>query len=396
MTEKRLFAITKDMDSYLLILKIAERCNYSVLQSSNMPEIQAGYKSFNPSLVILDLDFGDMDGVMLLNYLSNIQCKTPIIIMGHEDERLIMAIKHIGEVKGLIISGVLKKPLEEDELEQALGGLVHNKVAQVDAIKLARALEDNNFEMYYQPKIHIKNKQLHGMESLIRWRQHNGEMIPPMEFIPVAEESGLIIPLTHWVIRRVFEDCSKFSKHNKGRLVRFYINLSPKILNNLAFPDEVAKLAKECEVSPASIGFEVTESGVSHQSEAILEVLTRLRILGFALSIDDFGTGYSSIAELQRLPFNELKVDKRFVNDLANSSATETIVRSTIELGHNLGMDLVAEGVETFEILNMLHNLDCDISQGYLMSKPLSMNDFIKWCDKHIDDNLYWDGEEEL
>lgn len=388
MSEKRMLILTNDQNSDLVLRNMTTQHNYEVQEVHNMHEIQSCYETFRPHVIILDLEFGDMDGVLLLNYLVSIQCKAPTIIMGLEDERLLSAIKHIGEVKGLKISGVLKKPLQEDKLARMIDKLDQHIMEHIDAKKLAIALEANQFEMYYQPKIHIKSKQLRGLEALVRWKQSNGDMVQPMEFIPIAEESGLIVPLTHWIIHKVFQDSGKYHMNNIN--MRFAINLSPKILTDVVFPDEVAKLAVECNVQPKNICFEITESGISNQSEIILEVLTRLRIHGFSLSIDDFGTGYSSIAELQRLPFTELKVDRSFVSDLSDSSATQTIVNSTITLGHNLGMEIVAEGVETEEVMSMLENLDCDVAQGFLISKPLSTQDLEKWYTQHIDDNLNW------
>jgi EAL domain-containing protein (putative c-di-GMP-specific phosphodiesterase class I) len=322
-----------------------------------MHEVQSSCEAIKPDLIMLDLNFGDMDGVLLLNYLSNIKCKSPTIIIGFEDERLLLAIKHIGEVKGLTISGILKKPLQTDKIELILKGLEHSIIEHINDSTIAKALEENRFDMYYQPKIHIKTKRLHGLESLIRLKHQNGDIISPAHFIPIAEKSGLIVPLTHWVIRRVFEDCYKFN--NNQLEVKFAINLSPNMLHDIVFPDEIFKLAKECNVTPKHICFEVTETGVSHQSDTIMEVLTRLRLHGFYLSIDDFGTGYSSIAELQRLPFNELKIDQRFIANLHNDQTTHTIVRSTIDLGHNLGMELVAEGIESHEIMGLLEKLQC-------------------------------------
>lgn len=388
MPEKRMLIMTNDQGADLSLHSIGALHKYTLQSIHHMHEIQKTYTEFKPHVVMLDLNFGDIDGVQLLNYMSNILCKAPIIIMGYEDERLLSAIKHIGEVKGLKISGILKIPLQEDKLKQILQKLDQRIMERIDATKLAKALEEKQFQMYYQPKIHIKSKQLGGLEALVRWKKSNGEMVQPMDFIPIAEESGLIVPLTHWIVRKVFEDCGKYN--NGPKKLRFAINLSPKILNDIVFPDQIAKLASECKVDPENICFEITESGISNQSEIILEVLTRLRMQGFSLSIDDFGTGYSSIAELQRLPFNELKVDRSFVSELTDSSATQTIVRSTINLGHNLGMEVVAEGVETEEVMTMLENLECDISQGFLISKPLSNKDLEAWYDQHIDDKQNW------
>lgn len=209
----------------------------------------------------------------------------------------------------------------------------------------------------------------------------------PDEFIPLTEESGLIEPLTNWVVNKVIQQCQIF--HAKNKDLKFSINLSSFTLNDPVFPDELLKVTKLHKIPPQNICLEVTESGVSHKSEIILEVLTKIRMLGFSLSIDDFGTGYSSIVELQRLPFTELKVDKRFVLDLLEKN-TEIIVRSIIELGHNLDLVLVAEGVENQQIFDRLVELNCDIAQGYHIAKGLSIEDLEKWYTAHINEDLTW------
>ncbi len=388
MEEKQQLIISTDAASIQLIEKIAVEFNFTSTTIQAMHQLQSVYDKLQPQLIILDLNFGEMDGIQLVNYLHNIHCKSSLILIGSEDERLLMAVKHVAETKQLLVIDFTQKPLQVHSLHKIYDYVDLKSPKKINASSIAKALENNAFSMVYQPKIDIKSKKLLGLEALIRWNHSSGIVIPPNDFIHIAEESGLIAPLTHWVIRQVFEDYSNY--HKTKPAVQFALNLSPKMLTDLVFPLEAAKLAKEYGVDPTSICFEITETGVSHQSSIILEVLTHLRVLGFSLSIDDFGTGYSSIAELQRLPFNELKVDRSFVLELANSNATKTIVKSTIELGHNLNMSLVAEGVESQDVLNILEELNCDNIQGYLVSRPVSMADLDIWHAQFIDKNETW------
>ncbi len=386
MSEKTLLILTKDANLDLSLRHVASQHEYKPISLQSTHEIQNIYHLYKPNLIVLDLHFGEMDGVLLLNYLYHIRCNSPIILIGGEDERLLLAIKCIGQAKGLKIQGAFKKSLTEVEFEKKLL-IIDKKSAPFSPTEIARALENKHFVIYYQPQIEIKTKKLCGFEALIRW-ELLGNIVEPEEFILTSEESGLIVPITHYVIRKVFEQCHWFIQ--KGPLLRISINLSPKILTDLAFPDEMEGLLKEFKIPANNICLEVTESGISHQSETILEVLTRLRIMGFLLSIDNFGTGYSSIAELQRLPFTELKLDKSFILDLAENKSTQIIVRSSIELGHNLGLTLVAEGVETEAPMNLLESLNCGIAQGYLISKAIPVNNLENWFSQHIDHNLIW------
>ncbi len=246
--------------------------------------------------------------------------------------------------------------------------------------ELRNAIDRDQLELYYQPKISIQNCQLFGAEALVRWNHPKHGFISPEEFIPMAERTRTIKSLTLWVLKRAFQHCAEW--HKQGQEIKISVNLSAKDLLDPNLPDIIAGVTASSGVKPEWIILEITESSIMTDPERALTVIDRLNTMGFELAVDDFGTGYSSLAYLKKMPLSELKIDKSFVEDIQNSENDAIIVKATINLAHNLGLHVTAEGVENQEILNRLKGYDCDIAQGYYFSKPLAVDDFNDWMAK--------------
>lgn len=247
--------------------------------------------------------------------------------------------------------------------------------------ELRHAIDRKQLFLLYQPKIDLPSGRLTGVEALIRWKHPEHGIVPPDEFIPVAERSGLIKPLTLWVLESALGQCRAWQQ--AGLPLSVAVNLSARNLHDLELPEQVARHLRASGVAPASLELEITESVVMSDPARAMDVLTRLSALGAKLSIDDFGTGYSSLGYLKRLPVHQLKIDKSFIIDLARNSGDTVIVRSTIELAHNLGLTVVAEGVETPEVRKKLIELRCDSAQGYGIGRPMAAEDVVRWLDAH-------------
>ena len=243
--------------------------------------------------------------------------------------------------------------------------------------ELRYAIDHGQLILHYQPKISHKTASIMGVEALVRWQHPQHGMIPPDDFIPLAEASGLIQPLAMWVLQAALQQSVKW--HAAGFKFTVSINLSTRNLLDGDLPNRVAKLLTNYKVKPEWIVFEITESAVMAEPDLALETLIKLNKIGIQLSLDDFGTGYSSLAYLKKLPVSEIKIDKSFIKDMELDSSDTVIVRSTIALGHNLGMKVVAEGVENSEIWDLLSTLGCDVSQGYYMSRPLTAEALGEW-----------------
>jgi EAL domain-containing protein (putative c-di-GMP-specific phosphodiesterase class I) len=223
--------------------------------------------------------------------------------------------------------------------------------------------------LHYQPKADLGSGQIRSVEALVRWQHPDHGLLGPGEFIPLAERTGLIHPLTRWVLDTALEQAARW--RHAGRRLSVAVNVSTRSLLDPAFPDQVAGQLTTWQVPPDLLTLEITESAVMAEPDRALEVLGRLHAFGVGLAVDDFGTGYSSMAYLKELPVDELKIDRSFVGQMATSPSDAVIVRSTIDLGHNLGLRVVAEGVETPHAWDELTALGCDSAQGYLLGRPV-------------------------
>ena len=244
--------------------------------------------------------------------------------------------------------------------------------------ELRQAVQRDELELHYQPNISIHTGRAAYAEALVRWRHPSHGLMMPDEFVPLAEQSGSIGALTKWVLRKAIQECGGWKARGMPMIVA--VNLSPLDLFDSELPSYVSGLLTEVNLPPSWLVLEITETAIMRDPAYALKILRDLKGRGIRLSIDDFGTGYSSLAHLKRLPVDELKIDKSFVLNLTSQSTDDAvIVRSTIELGHNMGLKVIAEGVETIESLDILTRLGCDMAQGYYMSPPIPAMDLLKW-----------------
>ena len=243
---------------------------------------------------------------------------------------------------------------------------------------LRSAIETNQLLLRYQPKVNLKTGKVHGVESLVRWLHPEHGMMQPDEFVPLAEQTGMIVPLSLWVLREGLQSFHLYQSEDLNLDVA--INLSVRNLHDPQFPDKVAGLIEENGADPGRLRFEITETAIMADPGRALEVLNRLSEMGVKLSIDDFGTGYSSLAHLKQMPVDELKIDKSFVMGMLDDENDEMIVRSIIDLAHNIGITVVAEGVESQAVYDKLKAMGCDSAQGYFMCSPINADELLAWC----------------
>ena len=239
------------------------------------------------------------------------------------------------------------------------------------------ALESGEFVMFYQPKVRLMDGRVAGAEALIRWEHPTLGLVPPDEFIPLVEKTVLLRPLTHYVAESVLKQWKEWA--GMGIRIPIAINVSPRSLLDADFPDSIRQLLQETQVPPAFLRIELTEGFLMGDSGRSIAVLDALSNIGVGLSIDDFGTGYSSLSYLKRLPIEEIKVDRSFVMQMHVDANDFMIVRATVDLGRNLGLRVVAEGVEDLATFDRLADFGCDEAQGYYISKPLSAVEFTRW-----------------
>ncbi|HZO93441.1 MAG TPA: EAL domain-containing protein [Candidatus Baltobacteraceae bacterium] len=242
---------------------------------------------------------------------------------------------------------------------------------------LRRAVDAGALLLHYQPKLDIRTASVHSVEALVRWPHPELGVLPPDQFIPLAEQTGVIVPLTRWVLSEAIRQLAAWDR--QGLRLGMAVNLSLNALREPQLPEIVADLLFEHAIEPQRLTLEVTESAVMSDDGRMQRPLERLAELGVALAIDDLGTGYSSLSNLKRLPVAEIKIDKSFVISMAADAKDGEIVRLISDLGHALGLRVVAEGVETSDALEQLTALGCDVAQGYYLSRPLSADGFERW-----------------
>ena len=243
--------------------------------------------------------------------------------------------------------------------------------------KLRRAIEYGELELHYQPLVSLKTNHVIGVEALARWSPSELGPIPPDEFIPLAERTGLIGPFTQWVIKTVFHQHEVWE--DAGVTVPISVNLSMTNLQEQRLPDQVAELSQASRVPAGLLEFEVTESMIMVNPMRAIQVLTRLNAIGVPLAIDDFGTGYSSLGYLKRMPVQKIKIDKSFIVDGLEDKGNGLIVESIIHLAHNLGLEVVAEGVENQQTMDRLATFGCDAAQGYHIGYPIPAGELTSW-----------------
>lgn len=239
--------------------------------------------------------------------------------------------------------------------------------------------DDEQLSMVYQPKIDLKSQVICGVEALCRWRHPHLGLVPPDEFVRHAEQTGAISELTRWTFEAALRELARWSVG--GFDLSLAINLSARMLHDEAIPKLLTSIARSYNIDPQRIIIEITESAIVHDPLTARKNVYHLADAGFELAIDDYGTGYSSLSALQSLPIRELKIDRSFVLDMLSNPASDVIVRSTVDLAHNLGMRVVAEGVETRDHFNRLRQLYAGIAQGYFISIPLNGQDFLDFLD---------------
>ena len=244
---------------------------------------------------------------------------------------------------------------------------------------LPKAIEENQLLLHYQPKISLRDRNVIGLEALVRWDHPEHGIIPPDQFIPIVELGDSIISLTDWVINQALEDCKIW--HEQGFLFTIAVNISALNIQDQEFLDKLNQLISKHEINASYLHLELTESVIMSDTVKSASTIEGIHEQGHAISIDDYGTGYSSLAYLKNLSVDELKIDRSFVMNMDSDENDAVIIKSTIDMSHNLGLQVTAEGVETKDVLELLDMLDCEFAQGYYISRPLPCDQILPWLE---------------
>lgn len=340
-------------------------------------------------LLICDLEMPGLDGIELLHRVASLNCNAAVIIVSGREQNLISAVELMARADGLQVLGSLQKPLDTAAFSQLLSQLKaqtqshKNSVQQqqqhplLDFKELSEALQQHRFVLHYQPKVDVQSGQLAGVEALVRLQHPNRGLIYPGHFIAVCERFNLIDALSYEVLLLAIAQLQQW--RIAGFIPKISVNLSATSFENAFFLQQVNQLLADSAIDPTQLMFEVTETAVIRNMGQALAFLSRLRLSGFGLSIDDYGTGYSSVKQLSQIPFTELKIDRSLIDGIASRRHLQVILSSTLSMCQQLGIQVVAEGVESHADWQYLQQFNGLVAQGYYLAKPMPCQALEQW-----------------
>ncbi|SDX84700.1 EAL domain-containing response regulator [Lysobacter enzymogenes] len=327
-------------------------------------------------LVLVDLDMPGMDGIEFIDRLAQQRLARAVLVVSALDPALLHTVQTMARACGLRVLEALAKPLTKAKLAEALMSLRQAKADEdpqaapdITAEDARIALETGRIEPWFQLQVELSNGRAIGVEALARWRHDDGRVILPQHFVPLLEAQDLLDELTE---RMLAQACRyKRGWDREGLRLKLSVNVSASTLDDAGAADRYQKIVREAGVAASEVVLELTESSLMADAARGLAVLARLRLKGFGLSIDDFGTGWSSLSQLSQVPFTELKIDQEFVAGASHKPRKRAVVEASLDLARKLGLDAVAEGVETVEDWQMLAELGCAVAQGRLIGEAV-------------------------
>jgi len=386
---RRLLVVDDERVQRMIIARSVEPLGIVTDSAATLDEATRLLAAHTYDAVVLDLSLGESEGISLLEVLRGTTMDPVLIFVSRLDDRVRTASIRLAAMFGLRVAGALPKPVAPAALRQLLRGVPGrapppdqaNQI-RVTAGELDTALRLGEIVAEFQPKVSLTDGTVVGVEALARWRRPSGEQVPPDVFIPLAEHGGLIVPLTFAILRQALAACRRWRAAHPACSVA--VNISPLVLADPALPQDIEHLLHANMLGPGALIAEVTESRMIAAPLVTAGVLTRLRIKGISLSIDDFGTGHSSLMTLHRLPFSELKIDRSFVTACDTDAEAWKIVRATISMARELGLTVVAEGVETEPVERLLRDAGCQVGQGWLFGHAMPEDALHTWLAERV------------
>jgi EAL domain-containing protein (putative c-di-GMP-specific phosphodiesterase class I)/CheY-like chemotaxis protein len=380
-----------DDDPYILKLLSAQLRTFGqtdmdlVCHTSGQAALSLLERDQHIDTVFCDLQMPEMDGVEFVRHLVRLRYQGSLVLFSGENPRTRHAVEQLARAHGLHVLGTLGKPATTESLFHLLASAVPAlsppaPVAQAPLYSptdLQLAISQHELLNYYQPKVELATGKVAGLEVLVRWQHPRDGLVLPCHFVPMSEEHGLVGYLGVEVMREALRDLRRWL--DAGHQLDLAINVPLGSVSSLDYPDFLVEQAHAAGVPLHHLVLEITESRLMDNPQVQLDVLTRLRLKQVRLSIDDFGTGYSSLAQLRDLPFDELKIDRGFVDHAARTPSLRAILEASLGLARELGLRTVAEGVEERDDWDLLRASGCDMAQGFFVAKPMPSDEVEGW-----------------
>jgi EAL domain-containing protein (putative c-di-GMP-specific phosphodiesterase class I) len=366
-----LLIVEQEPQARSALCAMAERLGCDHIEPDGVEALQELLAIRRPTLAVLAVDRTDSDCVALMNILAHAQVRPATLLVGESSARVMASIKRAAEARGLAVIGILARPLDIARVEELL--TLRLAVAPpVPRGELEQALGESELTLVYQPKLAITGNaaEIQGVEALVRWQHPRRGLLQPRQFLGAVEEYGMMAPLTDFVMTEAVRQASQW--HAEGLILEIAVNLSTELVRDRGFPERVAVLLQEYDFPARHFVLDVSEAADTAGQHLLLDVFTRLRILGVGLSLDNFGTGQSSLTGLYRLPFSEIKVDHSLIADVPRERDARVIVKAIVNLAHGLGLAACAEGVETAQMLDFVRSAGFDSAQGRLFCEPVA------------------------
>ena len=374
-----LLVVDDDHELRALIAEIGKRNGYSVLTAESGAVLKQLLADQHPSLVILDMQMGDMDGVEALRLLANIKCPAEIMLMSGMDQKVLATARQFGLSLGLNMRDTVHKPVSVRDIEASLQRH-KGENAPLSREEFLRALGGFELSVRYQPVLQrtAQGMAINMVEALVRWEHPVRGTLYPDQFISMVDRENLMNELTDFVLNESLRQIGHW--HRAGLKLGLAVNLAARTVRDLEFPDRLSRVMHEYAVSPEHLCFEVTETAVSSDLQLVMDSLARLRVKGVQLTLDDFGVGTSSLTQLYKLPYSCFKIDRSLIAEMSHSRQAHILVSALIDLGHTLSLGVCAEGIESEAVFTQLESMGCDQFQGKFLSEPLSAAEVEQFC----------------